>query len=467
MSSLLASTPMLSSRGTELNLVKNGDFSAGLQHWNSCGAMVSEIGTPGNPHVEIAECCSTFCGYTSYLSQAGLGLPEDATSLVLSLTVWGLSENAKFRLALFDEQNREYLLEQSSPDKSPVKKTYDISGLRGTNQKLVVCGGGYKMCGNIAVDDITIAYRPGTRTTAATTSLKNVTCIMTSTVTTASTSVVKRTETTTLTSFRTQTKLQKTLTVVSTETATLLTGTWTSLTETWTYIQTETHTYLVNIPELPAGNSLFLAAFAILVPLAYVVGRRTRRASPSHDIWLTEHATSEAEKNHPSGVQGLADSLSKGAYQFQGDYYGVTHVYFVTTDLFTLPTLREGDHYVAKTVLSPSEGGEGKLRRGMREGSLLVGDFYLRPYGPPVSHAGSIVFLVSMLLLLLAAPSLLAPYRNMHPLFAYIVKNPFAITTILVYSVAALIMAGIGSFIGKRNAKPKALGPFTFNKPAS
>jgi len=136
--------------------------------------------------------------------------------------------------------------------------------------------------------------------------------------------------------------------------------------------------------------------------------------SDVYHICLTKHATSRAETDRPGGVLGLASSLSKGTYQFQGNYDGITHTYFVTTDLFTLPTLQEDDGYVAKTVLSPSEGGEGKFWRAKREGSPLMGEFYLRPYDS---------------------------------------SSPRGIlTTILTL------------FLGKQETKP--LGPFTFNKPS-
>lgn len=290
---LLALATMLLSAEAESNLVQNGDFSGGLTGWgipkdNCCTgflclyracAKVSSEGSSGNPHLELAgyqyNCPSCNGEWEWAWVTQKIEFPANAEHTTLSLKVWKMLPefHSNLSLSFFDTRGTELALEQQfHPEKQAVTKTYDVSGLRGTVQTLKILGI------NVAVDDVSITYRPGTQTPTTTTSgPKTEACTVTSTTTATSTTIVRQTEALTVFSTATQTKIERTVTIVSTQnqTLTLTTQTPTYVTETQTI--TKTNTSAVVLGPLSGTVSAILVALVVLVPFAYMVGRRTRR----------------------------------------------------------------------------------------------------------------------------------------------------------------------------------------------
>ena len=104
------------------NLVENGDFSQGLEHWivdgptNPCQVgnpsdiggyygcvMVSDEETPGNPHLELWTGNGGAYGMERFeqdVYKDSLRLPKDAARITLSLRAWALGNYSYVRVAL-------------------------------------------------------------------------------------------------------------------------------------------------------------------------------------------------------------------------------------------------------------------------------------------------------------------------------------------------------------------------------
>jgi len=70
----------------QTDLIKNGGFSHGLEYWRQdplfCCGKISEEGSSGNPHLELAA--------HSWVSQE-VSLPEDAIGISLSIRAWAVT----------------------------------------------------------------------------------------------------------------------------------------------------------------------------------------------------------------------------------------------------------------------------------------------------------------------------------------------------------------------------------------
>jgi len=170
------------------NLVENGDFSRGLQHWgvggptNPCEpgnpsepggyygcVMVTDEGTPGNPHLELWTGTGGEYGMERFeqdVSQNSLRLPKDAGRITLSLRVWSLG-NTSYVRTLIQTGSRENLTLGETydvqgdwyesyyyPSREPTTITRDITNFHDPTTYLIVAGD------RVAVDDIAIVAAP-------------------------------------------------------------------------------------------------------------------------------------------------------------------------------------------------------------------------------------------------------------------------------------------------------------------
>jgi hypothetical protein len=170
------------------NLVENGDFSQGLQHWgvgfptNPCElgnvserdgyygcVMVTDEGTPGNPHLELWTGTGGEYGMERFeqgAEQTLSRLPKDAGRITLSLRVWSLG-NTSYVRTLIQTGSRENLTREETydvqgdgyesyyyPSREPTTITRDITNFHDPTTYLIVAGD------RVAVDDITIVAAP-------------------------------------------------------------------------------------------------------------------------------------------------------------------------------------------------------------------------------------------------------------------------------------------------------------------
>ena len=173
---------------TQENLVENGDFSHGLEHWivggptNPCEpgnlsepggyygcVMVTDEGTPGNPHLELWTGTGGEYGMERFeqdVSQNSLRLPKDAGRITLSLRVWSLG-NTSYVRTLIQTGSRENLTVEEMydfqsdwyesyyyPSREPTTITRDITNFHDPTTYLIVAGD------RVAVDDITTVATP-------------------------------------------------------------------------------------------------------------------------------------------------------------------------------------------------------------------------------------------------------------------------------------------------------------------
>jgi hypothetical protein len=170
------------------NLVGNGDFSQGLQQWtvgfptNPCEpgnlsewggyygcVMVTDEGTPGNPHLELYTGTGGEYGmerFEQYVEQTLSRLPKDAGRITMSLRVWSLGNTSIVR-TLIQTGERENLTREEMydseggwyesyyfPSREPTTITRDITNFHDPTTYLIVAGDW------VAVDDITIVATP-------------------------------------------------------------------------------------------------------------------------------------------------------------------------------------------------------------------------------------------------------------------------------------------------------------------
>jgi len=183
---MLATFPV--SAAAQENLVENGDFSQGLQHWivggptNPCQpgnpsepggyygcVMVTDEGTLGNPHLELYTGTGGEYGMERFeqnVEQTLSRLPKDAGRITLSLRVWSLG-NVSYVRSLMQTGWRENLTVEEMyasesdwyesyyyPSRKPTTITRDITNFHDPTTYLIVAGDG------VAVDDITIVASP-------------------------------------------------------------------------------------------------------------------------------------------------------------------------------------------------------------------------------------------------------------------------------------------------------------------
>lgn len=160
------------------NLVENGDFSQGLQHWfvsgqtNPCVpsvlsyptggcVIVTDEGTPGNPHLELWNGIGGEKGVTQLVR-----LPKDVGRITLSLRVWSLGNTSYVRTLIETQYNDNLTLEEAYnvqydwyesyyyPSRGPTTITRDITNFHNQTTYLLVAGD------QVAVDDIAILAAP-------------------------------------------------------------------------------------------------------------------------------------------------------------------------------------------------------------------------------------------------------------------------------------------------------------------
>jgi hypothetical protein len=160
------------------NPVENGDFSQGLEHWivegrtNPCVPSVSSYptggcvivtdeGTPGNPHLELWNGIGGEKGVTQLVR-----LPKDVGRITLSLRVWSLGNTSYVRTLIHTQQNDTLTLEgpykvqydwyesYHYPSREPTTITRDITNFHNQTTYLLVAGD------QVAVDDIAIVAAP-------------------------------------------------------------------------------------------------------------------------------------------------------------------------------------------------------------------------------------------------------------------------------------------------------------------
>ena len=187
LSALLAAFPV--SGTAQENLIENGDFSQGLEHWtviggpsNTCEpnnpnepggyyscAMVTDHGTPENPHLELYVGSGGEQGFERFLpgvEQTLSRLPTDAGRVTLSLRVWSLG-NTSYVTTLIQSGYRENLTVEemydsqsdwyqsdSYPSREPTTITRDITNFHDPTTYLFVGGD------QVAVDNIAIVVTP-------------------------------------------------------------------------------------------------------------------------------------------------------------------------------------------------------------------------------------------------------------------------------------------------------------------
>jgi len=185
LSALLAAFPV--SGTAQENLIENGDFSQGLEHWtviggpsNTCEpnnpnepggyyscAMVTDHGTPENPHLELYVGSGGKQGFERFLpgvEQTLSRLPTDAGRVTLSLRVWSLGNTSYVRTLIYKQTGSigNLTLEETYdvqgdwyesyyyPSQEPATITRDITNFHDPTTYLIVEGD------RVAVDDITI-----------------------------------------------------------------------------------------------------------------------------------------------------------------------------------------------------------------------------------------------------------------------------------------------------------------------
>lgn len=170
------------------NLVENGDFSQGLQHWgvggptNPCEpgnpsepggyygcVIVTDEGTPGNPHLELWTGTGGEYGMERFeqgVEQTLSRLPKDAGRITMSLRVWSLGNTSYVRTLIQTGSRENLTLEETYdvqgdgyesyyyPSREPTTITRDITNFHDPTTYLIVAGD------RVAVDDITIVATP-------------------------------------------------------------------------------------------------------------------------------------------------------------------------------------------------------------------------------------------------------------------------------------------------------------------
>jgi len=168
--------------------VENGDFSQGLQHWivgfptNPCElgnvsepggyygcVMVTDEGTPGNPHLELYTGTGGEYGMERFeqgVEQTLSRLPKDAGRITMSLRVWSLGNTSYVRTliqtGLRENLTREEMYDVQSdwfesyyyPSREPTTISRDIMSFHDPTTYLIVAGD------RVALDDITIVAAP-------------------------------------------------------------------------------------------------------------------------------------------------------------------------------------------------------------------------------------------------------------------------------------------------------------------
>jgi hypothetical protein len=170
------------------NLVGNGDFSQGLQQWtvgfptNPCEpgnlsewggyygcVMVTDEGTPGNPHLELYTGSGGEYGMERFeqgVSQTLSRLPKDAGRVIMSLRVWSLENTSYVRTMILTGSRENLTLEEMHdfqsdwyesyyyPSREPTTITRDITNFHDPTSYLFVGGD------RVAIDDITVVATP-------------------------------------------------------------------------------------------------------------------------------------------------------------------------------------------------------------------------------------------------------------------------------------------------------------------
>jgi len=187
LSALLAAFPV--SATPQENLVENGDFSHDLERWvvsgptNPCEpgnlsepggyygcVMVTDEGTPGNPHLELYAGTGGEYGMESFeqgVSQILGRLPKVRERITISLRVWSLRNSSYVRTMLHSGDPSGNLTSEEMygvqtdwyesyyyPTQEPATITRDITNFRDPTTYLLVAGN------RVAVDDITIIATP-------------------------------------------------------------------------------------------------------------------------------------------------------------------------------------------------------------------------------------------------------------------------------------------------------------------
>ena len=170
------------------NLVENGDFSQGLEHWivggptNPCEpgnlsepggyygcVMVTDEGMTGNPHLELYAGTGGEYGMERFeqdVEQTLSRLPKDSARIILSLRVWSLGNTSYVRTLIQTGSRENLTLEEMYdsqsdwyeayyyPSREPTTITRDITNFHDPTTYLIVGGE------RVAVDDITIVATP-------------------------------------------------------------------------------------------------------------------------------------------------------------------------------------------------------------------------------------------------------------------------------------------------------------------
>jgi hypothetical protein len=185
---MIAAFPV--SLATQENLIENGDFSQDLEHWtvgfptNPCEPgnlserggyygclMVTDEGTPGNPHLELYTGTGGEHGMEAFgqsVEQTLSRLPRDAGRVIMSLSVWSLGNTSYVRTLIQTGSKGNLTLEEMYdvqgdwyesyyyPSREPTTITRDITNFHDPTTYLSVGGD------RVAVDDITVVATPET-----------------------------------------------------------------------------------------------------------------------------------------------------------------------------------------------------------------------------------------------------------------------------------------------------------------
>jgi hypothetical protein len=183
---MIAAFPV--SAAAQENLIENGDFSQDLEHWtvgsptNPCEpgnlserggyygcVMVTDEGTPGNPHLELYTGTGGEYGMERFgqgLEQTLSRLPKDAGRITMSLRVWSLENTSYVRTMLQTGWRENLTLEEMYdfqsdwyesyyyPSREPTTITRDITNFHDPTTYLFVGGD------RVAIDDITVVATP-------------------------------------------------------------------------------------------------------------------------------------------------------------------------------------------------------------------------------------------------------------------------------------------------------------------
>ena len=174
--------------GAQENLAENGDFSQGFEHWDVGGptnpcepdnpsepggyygcAMVTDDGTPGNPHLELWVGTGGEYGMERFeqgVFQTLSRLPKDSARITLSLRVWSLGNHSKVHLFMDRRRGENLTVEEMyaaqwdyyelfyAPSREPATITRDITNFHDPTTYLYVGGD------RVAIDDITMVAAP-------------------------------------------------------------------------------------------------------------------------------------------------------------------------------------------------------------------------------------------------------------------------------------------------------------------